>query len=29
MSIMADTWEELRGNVKTAVERHFDDGLTL
>jgi hypothetical protein len=26
MSIMADTWEDLRCNVKTAVERHFQDG---
>ena len=26
MSIMADTWEDLRANVKAAVERHFQDG---
>jgi hypothetical protein len=26
MSIMADTWEELRGNVRTAVKRHFHKG---
>ena len=26
MSIMADTWEDLRCNVKAAVERHFQDG---
>jgi hypothetical protein len=26
MSVMADTWEELRCNVKAAVEKHFHDG---
>ena len=26
MSVMADTWEELRANVKSAVQRHFQDG---
>lgn len=26
MSIMADTWEELRDNVIAAVERHFQHG---
>jgi hypothetical protein len=26
MSVMADTWEELRCSVKAAVERHFHDG---
>jgi hypothetical protein len=26
MSIMADSWEDLRSNVKAAVERHFQDG---
>ena len=26
MSVMGDNWEELRNNVKTAVERHFQNG---
>lgn len=26
ISVMADTWDELRCNVKAAVERHFQDG---
>ena len=26
MSVMADTWNELRESVKAAVERHFQDG---
>jgi hypothetical protein len=26
MSVMADNWEELRCSVKTAVEKHFQDG---
>jgi hypothetical protein len=25
ISVMADTWEELRGEVKAAVERHFQN----
>jgi hypothetical protein len=26
ISVMADTWEELRCEVKAAVERHFQNG---
>jgi hypothetical protein len=26
LSVMGQTWEELRGNVKAAVEKHFQDG---
>jgi hypothetical protein len=26
MSVMADSWKELRESVKAAVERHFQDG---
>ena len=26
LSVMADNWEELRDNVKAAVEKHFHDG---
>jgi hypothetical protein len=26
ISVMADTWEELRSEVKSAVERHFQHG---
>ncbi|MCU1239724.1 MAG: 2-oxoisovalerate dehydrogenase, component beta subunit [Candidatus Acidoferrum typicum] len=26
MSVMADSWKELRESVKTAVQRHFHDG---
>lgn len=26
MSVMADSWEELRCNVKAAVEKHFHSG---
>ena len=26
LSVMADTWEELREKVKSAVERHFQNG---
>ena len=26
LSVMADNWEELRDNVKAAVEKHFQDG---
>ena len=26
ISVMGQTWEELRGNVKSAVEKHFQDG---
>lgn len=26
MSVMGQTWEELRGNIKAAVEKHFQDG---
>jgi hypothetical protein len=26
LSVMADTWEDLRDNVKAAVEKHFQDG---
>ena len=26
LSVMADTWKELRKSVKAAVERHFQDG---
>lgn len=26
MSVMADTWEELRCSVKAVAERHFHDG---
>ena len=26
LSVMADTWEDLRDNVKAAVEKHFQNG---
>lgn len=26
LSVMGQSWEELRGNVKSAVEKHFQDG---
>ena len=26
LSVMGQTWEELRGNVKSVVEKHFQDG---
>jgi hypothetical protein len=26
MSVMADSWNELRESVKAAVQRHFQDG---
>lgn len=28
LSVMADSWKELRDNVKAAVERHFQNGPT-
>jgi hypothetical protein len=27
LSVMADTWDELRDNVKSTVERHFQEGV--
>jgi len=26
ISVMGQTWEEMRGNVKAAVAKHFQDG---
>jgi hypothetical protein len=26
LSVMADTWEDLRNNVRATVEKHFHDG---
>jgi hypothetical protein len=26
LSVMADTWEDLRNSVKATVEKHFHDG---
>ena len=26
LSVMADTWEDLRNSIKAAVEKHFENG---